>query len=35
VPKDVEKWLPWNLTEEQKKEMAQKEEVVEQGEEGR
>lgn len=26
VPKDVDRWLPWNLTEEQKKEMAQGEE---------
>jgi transposase len=26
VPKEVQRWLPWNLTDEQKKEMAEKEE---------
>jgi hypothetical protein len=26
VPKDVDRWLPWNLTKEQRQEMAEEEE---------
>lgn len=33
APKDVDRWMPWNLTKEQKKEMAQEEEEGEESQE--